>query len=177
MIYLIGLIAGYNTEILLWMIVECCIGLVCACLPCMTPLSRVFSKRSKSTSGGGSGGKGPTPIASLSARRWPGGRRLPSYENDEQIVAAVARSSDPSDGDTDISGDRSLQHPKKEHHGTFRGTVTNEASSSDYTDIESGIPMNSIKVQNGIEWKSESIHNERNASAVAGIYPHLTPIF
>lgn len=169
---------GYNTEILLWMIVECCIGLVCACLPCMTPLTRIFSKKSKSTSGGYSGGKGPAPIASLSARRWPGGRRLSTCDDDdEQILTEVAHSSSHSDKEADMSGDKPLQRSKEGQDAMFKSTVTNKAYSNDSTDVESGIPMNSIKVQKGIEWKSERIDNERDASAVAGVFPHLTTIF
>ncbi|KAG7005424.1 hypothetical protein G7Y79_00020g049520 [Physcia stellaris] len=85
----------HNTEILLWTIVECCIGLVCACIPCMTPLSRLvtvgpiaaFSSRK---------GKSAPFIVALENRKGGnnpkirpplGARRLPSVEDSRTALS------------------------------------------------------------------------------------------
>ena len=84
-----------NTEILLWTIVECCIGLVCACIPCMTPLSRLitvgpiaaFSSRQRKSAPttvaleNHKGGKNPKPRPPL------GARRLPSVEDSRTALS------------------------------------------------------------------------------------------
>ena len=77
-------IEWFNTEILLWAIIEWCIGLVCACLPCMTPLTRlvtigpVAEFRSK---------KASTATVEVNTRPWPGGRRLPSIEDSRVVLS------------------------------------------------------------------------------------------
>ena len=42
-------VVGDDADTLLWTPVECCVGVICACLPCMTPLQRLFGGDSTRT--------------------------------------------------------------------------------------------------------------------------------
>ena len=77
------MIVGFNTEILLWTIVECCIGLVCACIPCMTPLTRLVTLGPVAAFSA----KKPSIKNAKHSRTWPGGRNLPSVEDSGAILA------------------------------------------------------------------------------------------
>ncbi|KAL8670913.1 MAG: hypothetical protein Q9168_004580 [Polycauliona sp. 1 TL-2023] len=89
---------GFNTEILLWTIVECCVGLVCACLPCMTPLGRLvtigpiaaFSAQSRKRSPATTGKDSCANMLNINSRPWRGGRRLPSVEDSRTIISPGA---------------------------------------------------------------------------------------
>ncbi|KAL8788889.1 MAG: hypothetical protein Q9213_001412 [Squamulea squamosa] len=85
----------FNTEILLWTIVECCIGLVCACLPCLTPLSRLvtvgpvaaFSSKPRKRSLAAMAKEDRTKVLNTNSRPWHGARRLPSVEDSRTVLS------------------------------------------------------------------------------------------
>ncbi|KAL9078884.1 MAG: hypothetical protein Q9157_002179 [Trypethelium eluteriae] len=74
-----------NNEILLWTVVEPCIGLVCACIPCMMPLSQVFTKGPRNAFRqryGKSFSGGTSSTQATIKRPFPSSRRFKSSHDD-----------------------------------------------------------------------------------------------
>ena len=147
----------YNLEIQLWTSVECCIGLVCACLPCMVPLLRMATngfltttKRSQEIC------NRAVPMEDVNPHRFPGGRRLHSLEelgeatlNDN--VDDTVRSGVP----VPVGGEIIPWNK----HGKYRNKIKNEAVGVRPTDGSVDFPHNAIKIENG--W---DVHSERRES-------------
>ncbi len=138
-------IVGLNTEILLWTIVECCIGLVCACIPCMTPLGRLVTLG---------------PVTAFSAKKssikkakhsraWPGGRRLPSAEDSRVILAGtnheLGQWSDHRHLPSDITRGTSPEIPS--HPATLAELRVTEADGATRTHPNFGMPKNAVDMR------------------------------
>ena len=146
-----------NTEIQLWTTMECCIGLVCACLPCIMPLFRLFTRGFH-----GTGERSRSiQMKDTNPPRFPGGRRLHSVvELSETVHGSIDVTNTEYDKDTTAPsipvGGEVLPWDK---HGKYKSKIRNEAIGYTRDDVTMDMPPNTIKIENG--W---DVHSERRES-------------
>ena len=160
-----------NTELLLWTVVECCIGLVCACLPCMVPLCRIFTRGPKAAFRSPPQQQQHRPannaasivrMHNLNSPRFPGGRRLHSSEDLDdgtltgsdktQKSRASAKDQERGDDYVPVGGDIIPW----DSQGMLKSKIRNEAVGGGYSaQAAKDLPPNSIQVENTTEMRSE----------------------
>ena len=151
-------IAGDDVETLVWTPVECCVGVICACIPCMAPLRRLINRGSaragyKPTS---EGRAGEIP---LTTRAWPEEHSMVHSQhgkNDEESgeFGEVGWASK-MDTATNKAGE---SEPKTQVYASdFRSVVVNGASADPKANgISEEIPSNHIKVSKDLMWSEET---------------------
>ena len=168
----------YNTEILLWTTVECCIGLVCACLPTMLPLVRlVMHGRKAAVKRDSPHGDAAVHMQNVrNAPKFPGGRRLHSFEDmGETIASDETKVSDKTARSINTTTTTITAHAKDDtvpvggeiipwdKSGQMAFKVRNEAVGG-FTAPATDLPPNTIMVESQVELASE---REREQSEVS----------
>ena len=147
----------YNLEIQLWTSVECCIGLVCACLPCMVPLLRMVTRGFQTTTKRSQEiCNGAVPMQDVNAHRFRGGRRLHSLEELGDATLATNSNDTLKSGIPVPVGGEIIPWNK---HGEYKNKIKNQAVGVCPHDRSVDFPHNAIKVENG--W---DVHSERRGS-------------
>lgn len=148
-----------DAETLVWTPVECCVGVICACIPCMAPLRRLV--------GGGSGGAGYKPTVKARAHEipltishtWPG---------EQSTFHSQHSKNDEESGEFGDDGWASkmeavtnkVGEPESENHvhaPPYRSIVVNGASADPrVSGIGEEVPRNQIKVSKDLMWSEET---------------------
>ena len=130
---------------LLWGPVECCLGVVCACMPYLVPYRRFF--RTNTTNRASDERNKDSLLASPS---WPG-RRPSTVGDGGKDKANGTKELDFGWWEVELHDIRSKCNDGNERHVTIqRSAVAPRDGTEEY------VPDNRIKVSNDLQWKSEA---------------------
>lgn len=130
---------------LLWGIVECCLGVVCTCMPYLIPYRRFF--RANTTNRASNERNKDSLIAS---RSWPG-RRPSTISKGGKDKVNGTKESELGWWTVELHDIRSRCNDGSDRHVTIQRS---EVAPRDGT--EEFVPDNRIKVSNDLRWKSEA---------------------
>ena len=158
-------VIGDDAETLLWTPVECCVGVICACIPCMAPLRRLFGGGATRAGYQATGKARAIEIPLTLSNAWPGEHsNLHSQhsKNDEESGEldqdAWASRMDPVTNNVGVSESNNLVYAPQ-----FKSVVVNGASANLRAGAGSeNMPSNQIKVSKDLTWSEETV-KERNA--------------
>lgn len=123
----------------------------------MTPLSRIVTEGPRAAFSKRSGSKHTTPIVNSASRTWPGGRRLPSNDDSREILAETTSGSAEWPRERHIESDTAVGNSVGRKDTRWKSTVTSAAYGDRHSDPEHGFPLNAIRVEKGLEWRSEDV--------------------
>ena len=151
-------ILGNDAETLVWTPVECCVGVICACVPCMAPLRRLV-KGGIARAGYKPTSKGRAADIPLTMRAWPGEHSMfhSQHGRNDEESGEFGEDGWVSKVDT-ITNNAGESEPKTQVYAPdSRSVVFNRASADPrVSGISEEVPSNQIKVSKDLMWSEET---------------------
>ena len=151
-------IVGDDAETLVWTPVECCVGVICACIPCMAPLRRLVN--------GGIARAGYKPTSEgraaeipLTTRAWPGEHPIfhKKHDKNDEESGEFGEDGWASKMDTITNKAGKSESKTQGYASDSRGVVFNGASADlRVSGISEEVPSNHIKVSKDLMWSEET---------------------
>ena len=152
-------VIGDDAETLLWTPVECCVGVICACIPCMAPLRRLVGGGAIRAGYQATGKARAIEIPLTLPNAWPGEHSMfhsqhskndeESGELDEYAWASRMDTVNNKVGRSELKNQVYAPH--------FKSVVLNGASADPRAGGSSeAMPSNQIKVSKDLTWSEET---------------------
>lgn len=152
-------VAGDDAETLVWTPVECCVGVICACIPCMAPLRRLVGGGIARTGYKNNGKARAADIPLTTSRAWPGEHSLfhSQHSKHDEESGEFGEEGWASKMDTVTEKVGGLDSRPQVYAPHFRSVVVNGASADPrVSGISEEVPCDQIKVSKDLMWSEET---------------------